>query len=72
MKTENKWGLAAGQIWHTGIASIEILQLGKRLIHYRITKQLGHRRVSAQLSAVEAMQEYLRDTGARLIGSSPG
>ena len=71
MKTESKWALAAGQIWHTGVASIEILRLGKRLIHYRITKHLGQRRVSAQISAIAAMETYLRGNGAKLVDLSP-
>jgi hypothetical protein len=36
-----KRGLAKGQVWKTRAADIEIVALGKRLIHYRITKQLG-------------------------------
>jgi len=71
MKIHGKWALAAGQVWHTSVASIEILKLGKRLIHYRITKNVGYKRVSAQVSAIAAMQHYLRNNGAILsvVGS---
>ncbi len=67
MQRESKWALAAGQIWHTGVASIEILTLGKRLIHYRITKDLGRKWASAQISAIQAMVNYLRHNDAKLI-----
>jgi len=66
MKRQGTWVLAAGQIWHTGVATIEILRLGKHLIHYRITKHAGHKRVSAQISARGALEQYLRNNGARL------
>lgn len=59
--------LARGQIWKTGIAAIEIVALGKRLIHYRITNQLGRKAVSAQISGIEAMENYLATNEARLV-----
>ncbi len=67
MKKSVNRSLARGQVWKTTAANIEILQLGKRLIHYRITKHLGHKRVSAQISGVDAMANYLRANAARLI-----
>ena len=59
--------LAKGQIWKTGAADIEIVALGKSLIHYRITKQFGLKRVSAQISGIEAMANYLATNEARLV-----
>jgi len=59
--------LAKGQVWKTSAAHIEIVGLGKRLIHYRITKRLGARQVSAQISGIEAMANYLRANEARLV-----
>ena len=67
MKTHSQRPLAKGQIWKTGAADIEIVALGKRLIHYRITKQLGVRRVSSQISGIQAMENYLKRNAARLI-----
>ena len=67
MKIDDKRPLAKGQIWRTGVADIEIMALGKRLIHYRITKQLGVRRVSSQISGIQAMENYLKRNAARLI-----
>ena len=67
LKSHAKQLLAKGQIWKTRAANIEIVALGKRLIHYRITKQLGLKQVSAQLSGIEAMADYLRANEARLV-----
>ena len=64
-----KRGLAKGQVWKTRAADIEIVALGKRLIHYRITRQLGRKAVSAQLSGIEAMENYLHNNAAQLVSS---
>ena len=66
LKPEYHKPLAKGQIWKTRAAHIEIVALGEELIHYKITNQLGLRQVSAQLSGIEAMQNYLRANEARL------
>ncbi len=62
--------LAKGQIWKTRVADIEIMGLGNGFIHYKITKQLGQRRVSAQVSGIEAMERYLLNNAARLVKGS--
>lgn len=67
MKIGNKRPLAKGQVWKTRAADIEIVGLGKRLIHYRITNQLGRKRTSAQISGIEAMESYLMTNEARLV-----
>ncbi len=59
--------LAKGQVWKTRVADIEIMGLGRKLIHYRITKQLGHRRVSVQISGIQALENYLKANAARLV-----
>jgi len=59
--------LAKGQVWKTRAANIEIVALGKRLIHYRITRQFGRKGVSAQISGTEAMASYLQANEARLV-----
>ncbi len=59
--------LAKGQVWKTRAANIEIVALGKRLIQYRITRQFGQKRVSAQISGIEAMANYLATNEARLV-----
>jgi len=67
MEANSPGPLAKGQIWKTRAADIEIVALGKSLIHYRITKQFGRKRVSAQISGIEAMANYLAANEARLV-----
>ena len=67
IETNSQRPLAKGQVWKTRAADIEIVSLGKRLIHYRITKQFGRKRVSAQISGIEAMAKYLETNKARLV-----
>ena len=67
IRTNSLRPLAKGQVWKTRAADIEIVALGKRLIHYRITKQFGRKRVSAQISGIEAMANYLATNAARLV-----
>ena len=67
METSSLRLLAKGQVWKTRAANIEIVALGKRLIHYRITRQFGQKRVSAQISGIEAMANYLQTNEARLV-----
>jgi hypothetical protein len=65
-KLDSEKPLAKGQVWKMRAAHIEIVALGEELIHYRITNQLGPKQVSAQLSGIEAMENYLRTNEARL------
>jgi hypothetical protein len=65
-KPANHRLLAEGQVWKTAAADIEVVGLGKRLIHYRITRHLEPRQVSAQISGIEAMQHYLKTNQALL------
>ena len=67
IRTHRRGRLAKGQIWKTGAADIEIVALGKRLIHYKITTQFGRKRMSAQISGIEAMANYLATNEARLV-----
>jgi hypothetical protein len=67
IETNGPGPLAKGQVWKTRAADIEIVALGRRLIHYRITKQFGRKKVSAQISGIEAMAKYLAVNAARLV-----
>lgn len=66
LRSQKRRPLAKGQVWKTRAANIEIVGLGKRLIHYRITRQFGPKQVSAQISGIEAMAAYLDANQARL------
>jgi hypothetical protein len=67
IETHGQEPLAKGQVWKTRAADIEIVALGKELIHYKITKQFGRKDVSAQISGIEAMANYLDANEARLV-----
>ena len=69
MRIDEGTALAKGQIWKTGIADIEIMGLGKRFIHYRVTKRVGIQAVSTQISGIEAMKTYLKRNAALLANA---
>jgi len=58
--------LANGQLWKTENAYIQIVELGKRLIDYRMMRELGQAR-RIQTSSIETMEKYLRANEARLV-----
>jgi hypothetical protein len=58
--------LANGQVWKTETAYIQIVELGKRLIDYRMMRQLGQSR-RTQTSSIETMENYLKTNEARLV-----
>jgi hypothetical protein len=58
--------LANGQLWKTEDAYIQIVELGKRLIDYRMMRQLGQSR-RTQTSTIEMMENYLKKNEARLV-----
>jgi heterodisulfide reductase subunit C len=58
--------LANGQVWKTGNAYIQIVELGKRLIDYRMMRELGQAR-RTQTSSIETMEHYLKTNEARLV-----
>jgi len=58
--------LANGQVWKTENAYIQIVELGKRLVDYRMMRQLGQSR-RTQASSIETMENYLKTNEARLV-----
>ncbi len=69
VKAHSKKGLPAlarGQLWKTENAYIQIVDLGKRLIDYRLMRQLGQSR-RTQTSTIEMMAQYLKNNEARLV-----
>ena len=59
-------GLAKGQCWRTKDAYIDIVQLGKTLIDYKLLRELGQRR-RTQTTTFKSMEEYLKANGAKLV-----
>ncbi len=58
--------LASGQLWKTDTAYIQIVELGKRLIDYRMMRELGQSR-RTQTSSIETMEHYLKAHEGRLV-----
>jgi hypothetical protein len=59
--------LSKGQLWKTDQAYIHIVELGKTLLHYRMTRSLKQKGVITQMSAIGTMANYLKSNEARLI-----
>jgi hypothetical protein len=64
--TKGQVSLAQGQIWKTKDNHVEIVQLGKLLVHYRMLKGLNQPRAT-QISRVDAMEDYLKTNRAQLV-----
>jgi hypothetical protein len=62
--------LAKGQVWKTPAANIKIVGLGEQLIHYKIERRFGSRAVSAQISGIEALAQYLKANQAQLAAGA--
>lgn len=65
--TKSGAGLAKGQLWKLKHAYIQIVDLGKRLLHYKMLTFPGQKGVRTQMSGVDVMWGYLRSRQARLV-----
>lgn len=65
-RKKSRPALANGQLWKTENAYIQIVELGKRLIDYRMMRELGQAR-RIQTSSIETMEKYLKTNEARLV-----
>ena len=48
-------------------AYIQIVELGKILIHYKMMKQLGQMQARTRMSTIDTMGIYLKSNRARLV-----
>jgi hypothetical protein len=60
---------AKGQLWKMNHFYIQIVDLGKKLIHYRMLSDLKEHGARIKTSEVEVMWDYLKSRGAQLIRS---
>ena len=60
-------GLAKGQMWRTNNGYIEIIELGKKVVFYRVKKQKQQTGVLTRMIRVDALQVYLRASAATLV-----
>ena len=71
MKTNRKKpcpALAKGQLWKMDHTHIQIVELGKMLVHYKMLRDLGQMR-RTQMSRIESMEDYLKTNEAQLVKS---
>ena len=60
--------LEAGQLWRLEHGYVYIVELGKRLIHYKMLRNPNQRTVVTQLIGIEALLRFLNQSEAILIG----
>ena len=63
--------LEKGQLWKTDKAYIEVWDIGKRLIDYKMMKELGKKAVRTQATSIDTLEEYLKTQKAVLAKASP-
>jgi len=73
MKTNTKKApiaLAKGQLWRMGHAHVQIVDMGKLLVHYKLLRDLGQMR-RTQMSRIDTMEVYLKTNEAQLVRKIP-
>jgi hypothetical protein len=58
--------LAKGQLWKMKDVHIQIMELGKLLVHYKMLRELGQMR-RTQMSRIDSMELYLKTHRARIV-----
>lgn len=65
--------LQAGQLWRVPQGYISIVQVGRRLAHYKLLNARKHKAAPIRLIAIDALTEYLRTNSAvPVLDSGPG
>ena len=59
--------LEAGQLWKIEHGYIFIVELGRRLIHYKMLREPDQKAVSTRLIGIEALLNYLKQNEAELV-----
>jgi hypothetical protein len=59
--------LEAGQLWKVEHGYLYIVEMGKRLIHYKMLRQPKQRAVVTRMIGVEALLKYLKQSEAELL-----
>ncbi len=60
--------LEKGQLWKVEHGYVYIVELGKRLIHYKMLKHPDQKAVMTRLIGIEALVNFLRHSEAELVG----
>ena len=59
--------LAKGQLWKLKHVYIQIVELGKRLLEYRMLDDLNESGARTKTSSIDTMWEYLKSRRAELV-----
>jgi hypothetical protein len=62
--------LAKGQLWKLNSFYIQIVKLGKRLIHYRMLNDIKETGARIKTSGVDVMLGYLKSRHAQLVATA--
>jgi hypothetical protein len=60
--------LEKGQLWKTDTGYIQIWDIGKRLIDYKMMKELGKKAVKTQATTIDTLKTYLKNNAGVLVG----
>lgn len=61
--------LREGQLWKVEHGYVYIVELGKRLIHYKMLRHPSARAAVTQMIRIEALLNYLKKSEAKLMGN---
>jgi hypothetical protein len=60
-------GLEKGQLWKVEHGYVYIVELGKRLIQYKMLRQPGQRAVLTRMIGIDALAVFLKRSEAELV-----
>jgi hypothetical protein len=66
---DNRPTLAQGQLWKVEHGYVQIVDLGRGLVHYRILRQPEQRAAITKIITIEALLNYLRQSEVELVNS---
>jgi hypothetical protein len=69
-KSDPSAPLAEKQLWRIGDRYVQISELGKMLVHYKIMKQPGRKGGWTQSTTISKLVEYLKFHSAVLVNAS--
>lgn len=59
--------LAKGQVWKVNDGCVQIVEIGKRLIHYKMFRERQNRAVPVRITSIHTVQDYLKSNRAVLV-----
>ena len=59
--------LQAGQLWQLEQGYVEVVEVGRRLVHYKTLRQPDQRAAVTRMIGIEALLKYLTHSEGRLM-----